>query len=258
VKSLACIWTIAVNTVRESVRSKILYMLVGFAVVMIGSGTIVGSLSYVESNRILQDIGLGAIRMFGVAIAIFVGIQLIHKEVDRRTVYTILSKPLSRSEFLIGKFVGLCLTIWMQVAVMGLAFAAVSLATAAPLGWPHVAFLVLVGAELALVVAIATFFSAFTTPMLAALFTTGAWAIGQLTRDLRDIGATSEVSAVRDATELLYRVLPDLESFNLSVQAAHQLPVPASDLVLPLLYGVGYSAIVLVAATFVFERRDFR
>jgi ABC-type transport system involved in multi-copper enzyme maturation permease subunit len=187
-----------------------------------------------------------------------VGIQLIHKEVDRRTVYTILSKPLSRSEFLIGKFVGLCLTIWMQVAVMGLAFAAVSLATAAPLGWPHVAFLVLVGAELALVVAIATFFSAFTTPMLAALFTTGAWAIGQLTRDLRDIGATSEVSAVRDATELLYRVLPDLESFNLSVQAAHQLPVPASDLVLPLLYGVGYSAIVLVAATFVFERRDFR
>ena len=257
-KSLACIWTIAVNTVRESIRNKILYVLLGFAVIMIGSGSIVGSLSYVESHRILQDIGLGAIRMFGVAIAIFVGIQLIHKEVDRRTVYTILSKPLSRSEFLLGKFVGLCLTIWMQVAVMGLAFVAVSLSTEAPLGWPHLAFLILVCAELALVVAIATFFSAFTTPMLAALFTTGAWAIGQLTRDLRDIGANSDVPAVRDATALLHRILPDLESFNLSIQAAHQLPVPAADVVLPLLYGLGYAAIVLVGATFVFERRDFR
>ncbi len=246
------------NTVRESVRSKILYVLLFFAVVMIGAGALIGSISYVESDRILQDIGLGAIRLFGVAIAIFVGIQLIYKEVDRRTVYTILSKPISRAEFLLGKFLGLTLTIWLQSAIMMVAFVAVSLSTGAPLGMPHVAFFVLLAVELALVVAIATLFSAFTTPMLAALFTTGTWLVGQLTRDLRDIGANSEVASIERTTALLHRMLPDLESFNLAIEAAHLLPVTASDVVLPLVYGAGYTTVVLVAAIVIFDRRDFR
>ena len=100
------IWTIAINTTREAIRSKLLYVLLGFATVVILSGVVISSLSYVESARILQDIGLAAIRISGVAIAIFVGVNLIYKEVDRRTVHTILSKPLSRSEFLLGKRTG--------------------------------------------------------------------------------------------------------------------------------------------------------
>jgi ABC-type transport system involved in multi-copper enzyme maturation permease subunit len=258
VKSLVCIWTLAANTVRESVRNKVLYALLFFAVVLIGSGVMVGALSYVESDRILQDIGLGSVRLFGVAIAIFVGIQLIHKEVDRRTVYTILSKPISRGEFLLGKFAGLTLTIWMLGAIMGGAFVAISLVTGAPLGAPHLWFFVLLAMELALVVAIATFFSSFTTPMLAALFTTGTWVVGQLTRDLRDIGAASEVPTVERTSAILHRVLPDLESFNLSSEAAHLLPLTVSDWALPLLYGAGYLTLVLLAAVAVFERRDFR
>jgi ABC-type transport system involved in multi-copper enzyme maturation permease subunit len=258
VKSLLCIWTLAVNTVRESVRNRILYALLFFAVLLIGSGVIVGTLSYVESERILQDIGLAAIRLFGVAIAIFVGIQLIHREVDRRTIYTILSKPLSRGQFLLGKFLGLTLTIWMQMGIMALAFVGVSLATGASLTLSHAAFFALVAAELALVVAIATFFSAFTTPMLAALFTTGVWVTGQLTRDLRDIGAASGLPEVELATAALHRILPDLASFNLAIEAAHGLPVAASDVVLPLVYGLGYGTVVLLGAISVFGRRDFR
>ena len=257
-KALSCIWAIATNTVRESVRNRILYGLLFFAVVMIGSGVLVGSLSYVESDRILQDIGLAAIRLFGVAISIFVGIQLIHKEVDRRTVYTILSKPLSRANFLLGKFVGLTLTIWLQMAIMIAVFCVLSLSSGATFGGAHVAFVALVAVELALVVAIATFFSAFTTPMLAALFTTGVWAVGQLTRDLRDLGAASEVPSIAQTTALLYRVLPDLASFNLSVEAAHLLPVTTSDVVLPFLYGLGYTTLVLLGAVALFDRRDFR
>ena len=257
-KSLACIWTLAANTVRESVRNKILYVLLFFSVLLMGSGVLVGALSYVESDRILQDIGLGATRLFGVAIAIFVGIQLIHKEVERRTVQTILSKPISRAEFLLGKFVGLTLTIWLLCVVMMLAFVAVSLLTGAPLGATHGAFFLLMAAELALVVAIATFFSAFTTPVLAALFTTGTWVVGQLTRDLRDIGAASEAASVELATAVLHRVLPDLSSFNLAIEAAHLLPVKASDVVFPLVYGAGYATVVLIAAIGLFDRRDFR
>ena len=101
-------------------------------------------------------------RLFGVAIAVFVGVGLIYKEVDRRTVQTILSKPLTRAEFLLGKFVGLVIAIWMQMAIMLAVFGVVSLATGALLSTTHAAACLLTAIELALVVAIATFFSAFT------------------------------------------------------------------------------------------------
>lgn len=249
---------IALNTVREAVRSKLLYTLLFFAVLLILSGIILASLSYVETERILQDVGLAAIRLFGVAIAIFVGVNLIYKEVDRRTVYTILSKPLTRAEFLLGKFVGLVLTIWMQMAIMVVVFAAVSLGMGAPLDWGHAAAFALTAVELAVMVAIATFFSAFTTPMLASYFSSAMWLVGNLTRNLRDLGAQTDVAWIEAATRWLYRLLPDLRGFNLSLEAVHGLPIAASDVWLPLVYGAGYTAVVLVAAVTVFERRDFR
>lgn len=252
------IWTLAVNTLREAIRNKLLYTLLFFALLLIGSASLLASLSYVERERILQDIALAAVRLFGVAIAIFVGVGLIHKEVDRRTVYTILSKPLSRAEFLLGKYLGLVLTLWLQMAIMVIAFGATSLATGVALGPTHAAALLLTGVELALVVAIATLFSAFTTPLLASFFSAGLWALGHLSRELRDLGLHAELGAVKAATALLHRVLPDLASFNLSIEAAHGLPVAASDLWLPVLYGAAYATVVLVCAVTVFERRDFK
>ena len=256
--ALMRISTIAVNTVREAVRNKLLYALLIFAVLLILSGIFLSNLSYVESERIMQDIGMGAIRLLGVAIAIFVGVGLIHKEVDRRTVFTILSKPLSRAEFLLGKFAGLVLTIWLQMGIMIAVFAAVSLLMGVPVTAGHAAAFLLLGVELAVMVAIATFFSAFTTPFLASFFSGGLWVVGNLTRDLRDIGAQSPVESVQTLTRILHRVLPDLDAFNLTVEAAHGLPIMASDVWLAIVYGVGYSAVVLVAAVTLFERRDFR
>jgi len=153
---------------------------------------------------------------------------------------------------------GLILIIWLQVAIMALFFAGVSLLMGAPLGFAHLAALALTAVELALVVALATLFSSFTTPLLASFFSCGLWLAGHLTRDLRDHGAGSSSALVREATTWMHRVLPDLESFNLSVEAAHQLPVTASDIWFPALYGAGYVAIVLAFATLIFERRDFR
>jgi ABC-type transport system involved in multi-copper enzyme maturation permease subunit len=258
VRALARVWTIAMNTVREAVRSKLLYVLLFFAVLMILSSTFLAALSYVGRERILQDVGLAAIRLFGVAIAIFVGVGLIYREVDRRTVQTILSKPLTRAEFLLGKFVGLVVAIWMQMAIMVAVFGVVSLASGAPLSATHAAAFLLTAIELALMVAIATFFSAFTTPMLASFFSSGLWLVGNLTRNLRDIGTASELESVRTATLWLHRLLPDLDSFNLSIEAAHGLPIAASDVWLAIAYGFAYIAIVLLGAVTVFERRDFR
>jgi ABC-type transport system involved in multi-copper enzyme maturation permease subunit len=252
------IWAMAVNTAREAVRNKLLYTLLFFSIGMMLFGVVLSSLSYVERERMVQDFAFASIRLFSVAIAIFVGVGLIHKEVDRRTVYTILSKPLSRAEFLIGKYTGLILIIWLQVAIMASFFAGVSLLMDAPLGFTHLAALALTAVELAVVVALATLFSSFTTPLLASFFSCGIWLAGHLTRDLRDHGANSESALVREGTAWMYRILPDLESFNLSIQAAHQLPVAASDIWFPVLYGAGYAAIILVSATLIFERRDFR
>jgi ABC-type transport system involved in multi-copper enzyme maturation permease subunit len=249
---------IAGNTVREAVRSKVLYGLVFFALVMIAAGVVLAALSYVERERILQDIGLASIRLFGAAIAIFVGVGLIHKEVDRRTIFTILSKPVSRTEFLLGKYAGLVLTLWLQVVIMAAGFVAISLLAGAPLTLGHAQAIGLAGVELALLVAVATLFSSFTTPMLASLFGAGFYLMGHLTRDLRDLGAQSGAPVVERATALLHRVLPDLESFNLTIEAVHGLPVAASDVWLPVLYAAGYSAALLALAVLVFERRDLR
>ena len=177
---------------------------------------------------------------------------------DRRTVYTILSKPLTRAEFLLGKFGGLVLTLWLQLAIMVAVFVAVSLLSGAPLGAGHAAAFVLIGAELVLVVAVATFFSAFTSPMLASFATAGVWLTGHLTRDLRDIGASSQSEVVQSVTAWLHRLLPDLESFNLTIEAVHGLPISAADVWLALAYAAGYATLVLFAAIAVFYRRDFR
>lgn len=256
--SASRILAIASNTVREAVRSKVLYTLLFFAVLLIGTGILVSTLSYVERERILQSVGLSSIRLFGAAIAIFVGVGLIHREVDRRTIYTILSKPVSRTEFLVGKFAGLVATLWMQVAIMAVAFVAVSLLAGAPLGAGHAAAIGLAAVEMAVLVGVATLFSCFTTPMLASLFTAGIYVAGHVSRDLRELGAQSDLASVEQVTWAVYKALPDLEMFNLTVQAIHELPIDAHQVVAPMGYALFYVLALLALASFVFERRDLR
>lgn len=250
--------TIAENTLREALRSRMLYTLFVFAVLMILAGVVLGNLSYVESERILQDIGLASIRLSSIALAIFLGVGLLHREVDRRTVYTILSKPLSRAQFLLGKYAGLVITLWLQLAMMIAVFACVSLLTGAGFGFAQLAAIFLTAVELAVVGALATLFSSFTTPMLASYFTVGIWIVGHLTRNLRDLGAQAESPVVRSVTVWLHRVFPDLESLNLSLAAAHGLHINAADVWLALLYGSGYALLLLLLGIQIFERRDFR
>lgn len=250
--------TIAINTIREAIRNKVLYALVFFAVLLIGVGVLLSTLSYVEQERIIQDVGLSAIRLFSALIAIFLGVGLIHREVDRRTIYTIVTKAVARWEFLVGKYLGLVATVWLQVAVMSVAFLMVSWLTGAPLHAQHGYALVLAAGEVALLVAMATFFSAFTTPMLASFFTGGLYVVGHLTRDLKQLGSQSDAESVRWVSDWLYRVLPDLESFNLTVEALHGLPVEPHEVWRPLVYGALYASLVLMAASWVFQRKDFR
>jgi ABC-type transport system involved in multi-copper enzyme maturation permease subunit len=256
--SLLRIQTLAANTFREAIRNKLLYTLLGFGILMIGSGVLLATLSYVEVEEILQDMGMSAIRFFSAGIAIFVGIGLIHTEVERRTIFTILSKPVSRSEFLIGKWAGLTFTVWLQLLLMALAFAAVSWMAGAPLGSAHGIAIALIGLELMVLVALATLFSAFTTPMLAALFTIGLWLIGHLSRDLRALGEQSDLDSVSKMTDFVFRVMPDFEVFNKTLEAVHGLPIPAADVQMAIVYALAYTVATLVLASMIFSRRDFK
>ncbi len=256
--SLLRLWTIGRNTLREAVRNKLLYTLLFFAFVLIGTGVLVSTLSYVEGERILQDVGLAAIRLMSLGIGVFVGVGLIHGEVERRTVYTILSKPVSRAEFLIGKYLGLVLTTWLMLVVMGICFSAVSLAYDAPLTVGHLAAFALIGVELVVMIAVATMFSSFTTPMLASLFTVGIFVLGRLSRDLRQLGEQGDIEGLRTLASLLFHVLPDLESFNVSIQAVHGLPISSGEVGWACVYGFAYAASLLCLAVLFFARRDFR
>src|SRR5262249_24674767 len=147
--SLDRVAAIAGNTLREAIRNRVLYTLLFFALALIGAGVLLSTLSYVERDRILHDVGFAATRVFAVGIAASVGIGSRPKGVAGRRCFPILSKPIARSEFLLGKYLGLLATLWLQIAVMALGFAGVSLATGAPLAWAHAAAFLLIGVEVA-------------------------------------------------------------------------------------------------------------
>jgi Cu-processing system permease protein len=244
--------------VREAIRNKLLYSLLFFTIVLISAGVLISTLSYVERERIVQDVGLAAIRLMSVGIAIFVGVGLIHGEIERRTIYTILSKPVSRVEFLLGKYFGLVATTWLMLAVMGVAFAGISLAYGAPLDAGYLIAFGLIAMELVVIVAVATLFSSFTTPMLSSLFTVGVYVLGHLSRELRQLGAQAEVGGMDTISAVLFELLPDLEAFNVTIAAVHQLPIPMGEVGWATVYGLGYAIAILILASIVFARRDFR
>ena len=252
------VFTIAANTLREALRDKLMYAVFAVSVLMTFASVAISTLSYVEGTRIMQDLGFATMRLFCAGTAILLGINLLHREVERRTIYTILSKPISRAEFLVGKYLGLVATTWLMLASLALVFGGVSLLAGAPVHAGHLAATAMLGVEMVIVVAIAILFSSFTTPMLASLFTVGIYVVGHLTQNLYFLSQQSgDVEAARLGM-WLYRLLPDLELYNLSIEAVHGLAIPAAAIWWPVAYAVGYASVLLFAASWLFERRDLR
>jgi ABC-type transport system involved in multi-copper enzyme maturation permease subunit len=262
---------IAVSVFRESVRDRVPYNLVLFAVLLIASSFLLGQLTAGQDVKIIKDLGLAATAVFGLFIAIFIGIGLVSKEVERRSIYALLAKPISRPQLILGKYAGLVLTLAVNVAVMTTALyvvlAYMTWATPAALqtAWdaPGVdpallkaIFLIFV--ELMLVTGLALFFSTFSTPMLSAALTFGFYIVGHFNADLRNFEQVVESPGVARLARVLYHVLPDLSAFDVKTQVVHGLAVPGSYLALTAGYGLLYIAALLVAATVIFSRRDFK
>ena len=249
---------IALNTFRETVRDKILYTLLVFAFAMIGSAAVLIRISVRAEERILQDLGLAAISIMGVLMATFVGITLVYKEVDRRTIYTILAKPIHRYQFILGKYLGLLATLLVNVAAMALGLLLLDRALSGRWDWILLAAIWLTYAELALVTALATLFSAFTTPVLSATFTLSLFLIGRLSSDLVSFLGKAPSAAVRALAVGLYYLLPNLHFFDIKGQVVlGQAPDPRW-MVGATAYGFLYIFFVLAGTALVFQRRDFK
>lgn len=259
--SAARIATIARNTFREAVRDRVLYNLVAFVLLLTVAAVFIGAASASQDVKIIVDLGLSALLLFGVFIAIFVGVGLVYKEIERRTLYVIFAKPVGRGEFLLGKYLGLCTTLAVNVAVMG---AGVSLALVVVKGgvtplvwrlWPAVGLIYL---ELALLTAVALLFSSFASPLVATFASLAIFVIGHFSVEMRAFGDMLGVPSVRAIVTALYYLLPNLSNFNAITPAAYGVIPPAAHLATALLYALVYAAALIAAATLMFGRRDFR
>ena len=262
---------VAVNVFRESVRDKVLYNLVAFAVLLIAVSFLLGQLTAGQDVKIIKDLGLAAIATFGLLIAVFIGIGLVWKEVERRSIYSLLSKPIRRDQFILGKYAGLALTLFIHVAVMTAAFYAVlafmhmRFPESVRATWPAPAtdprMLLAIGlifVELLVVTAIALFFSTFSSPFLSVALTLGLWVIGHFNSDLRNFEQVAASPAAAYLAKGLYYLLPNFAAFDVKTQVVYALPVPMSYVATTVAYGLVYTALLLVGAVAVFSRRDFK
>ena len=252
---------VALNTFREAVRDRVLYNLLFFALVMMAASIIAGQISIGIEQTVIATLGLSAISVIGLLIAIFIGVGLVSKEMDKRTLYALLAKPVRRWEFLLGKFGGLILTLAVNTAAMGvgLFLALIYVKPTLERGDATVFVAVyFIWLKLALVVALALLFSCFTTPLLAILFTAGIYIVGLYVQELRDLPVAVMSPAMTAFTKWLSYLLPNFENFNIMAQAAHSRPVAGAFIAQNTLYAAVYCTIVLTAAILVFSRRNLK
>lgn len=252
---------IALNTFRESVRDRVLYNLILFVLLLVGASIFLGELSMSQEAKIIVNIGLSAMRIFGVLIAIFIGIGLVYKEIDKRTIYSLLAKPLHRHEFILGKYFGLCLTLLVNSIVMALG---ISLALMFVKGgadpmqiklWPT-AYLIFL--ELMVMTAISLLFSSFSSPALSALLAFFLFIIGTFSADLKLFAATVGSGLVKVVCQALYYVLPNLANFNFITATAHGNPPAMQMIGAATIYAALYISALLAATVMIFQRRNFK
>ena len=262
---------VAGSVFRESVRDRVPYSLVLFAILLIAASYLIGELTAGQDLKIIKDLGLAAISVMGLLIAIFIGIGLVSKEVERRSIYSLLAKPLSRTNFILGKFGGLLLTLVANVGAMTLAYyavlayinwtadAATRASWAAPATDPRLLIaVVLIVAQLTIVIAVALLFSTFSSPLLSALFTLGVWTAGHFNADLRNLESVIDAPTAAYFARALYYILPNFAAFDIKAQVVHGEGIALDQVVMTLLYGATYAAALLTAAVVIFRRRDFK
>jgi len=249
---------IARNTVREALRERLVLVLglFGFAL-LIGSQAL-SPLALGEGRKVVIDFGLAGSTLLATLLAVFLGSTLLHKELERRTIYSILAKPIRREEFVLGKFLGLWLTTAALLVAMAAILALVVTVAYGKTPWTIAGAVALSAIELGIVTAVVVLFSSFTTPALTAFFGIAAVVVGHFAEDLRYFASHGAPLVVRALSEAVYWALPHLSVFNARGLAVHGLAVEPERMLFAVGYGGLYMTGLMVFAGTVFRRREFR
>jgi len=260
---------LALNTFREAIRNKVLYLLLLFGVGLIAFSIPFSQGALHEQLRVTRDLGLGGIELFGVLIAIFIGVNLVYKELDRKTVFALIPKPIRRWEFVLGKYVGMLVTLAVLVAIMAVTLFLVLWLGQSVFGGDNdngtvLRAILLVFGEVAVITAVAVMFSSFSSPILSGALTLGIFAVGHFTPELRELIAKVESVPVRVLLRGGMRVFPDLHLFYVSGSmvggqhvSVHGAYVDWSYVGMAGIYGALYCAAAIVLSMIIFSRRDF-
>ena len=253
------ILSISKNAFREAVRDRILYNLILFVLLITVAAIFLGELSAGQEARVIVNLGLSSTLIFGAFISIFVGVSLVWKEIEKRTVYSIFSKPVGRGEFIIGKYLGLCGTLFVNVTIMGIG---VSLALLYVGGgslvwqiWPAVLLIFL---ELTILTAVAIMFSSFSTPALSALLSFFVFVIGHCSSSLRDLSQELGSASVRLIFDAIYYLLPNLSHFSFITETSNRMTPTSAMIGGSFLYAFIYDVILLTITVAIFSRRNFK
>lgn len=254
------VFVIATNVFREVIRDRVLYLIAFFAILLVAAAVLLREVSVGSDGKILLDLSLAAIELLGLVVAVFVGTALVNKEIEKRTVLVLMSKPISRAEFIVGKHLGLAAVLAVLVAAMTAINLVILNVRQVPYSLPSLLLTALYQFfELSLIGAVALLFGVFTSSLLATLLTFAVYLMGHLSRDLVALGKLSENPQLQQFTQSLYLLLPDLSRLDLKNQAVYglQLLPAAIDLLSNALYGGIYTALLLAIAVLIFARRQF-
>lgn len=250
------IGVITINTFRETVRDKLLYSLVAFAALVIAASLLAGSVSLGQDVRVITDFGLTAILIFLLIITLFISTQLVWREVEHKTIYLALTKPISRDQFYLGKFFGLCLTIAVSAGIMGAIFLTLLYTKTNTVSVSAIWAIVFLLMEAWLLTALGLLFSAFASPVASAIYTLCLVLIGHASSSLLLIAQKSS-SILKSILEVVYYVFPNLEKFNLRNEVVYNFQPDTTQILSVLGYFVAYTAILLIAGAAIFRQDEF-
>jgi len=247
--------TIAKNTFRQAIRDKILYGIIIFALLFIGSSVVLSSLSLGEDVFIIRNFGLAGIYLFGIVITIFLGASIVYKEVEEKITYLLLAKPVTRADIIWGKFLGLLMAIGTTVLLMVVAYLLIVLISGGIIDYAAITAVILQLAEVALLISVLIMFSIFTTPLAATIYTILILYIGHLLPLVQEFALKSgKVS--KFILLAVYYIFPNLEKFNVRNLVVHNLPISFNEVVIPIIYSAAYVTLALLLAQKLLNRRD--
>lgn len=249
---------IATNVFREVIRDRVLYLIGFYALFLVVANRLLPEIAAATEKKIMLDLGLAAMTLLGLVIAVFVGTGLVNKEIEKRTVFVLIAKPISRSEFIFGKHLGLSGVLAVLVAMMTAFYLAILQfgRVPYPLGSILVATLFLF-LQLALMTAVAIGFGVFTSSLLATLFTFAVFLMGSFSRNLLELGVRAKDPVIQTVTQTMYLILPDLARLDLKNQAVYGLLPGLDSLLINAGYGLLYTLLLLSVATLFFSAREF-